>query len=75
MTTPGNVASLADFAAKRGAHHGRGKWMDTLPVEVLAEVKSGSDSGLSGNVIAAWLKSIGYPEASGAKVDLWLKSQ
>lgn len=58
--------SLAEFAAAQV--NGRSKkWADDLPDDIKAQILSAD--GVPSRVVAEWLKSLGYAEATYAKVD------
>lgn len=64
----GEVLSLADYAAKRGARHTSGAWIDTLPPEVYEEIAAYWQSGGGYTVIIEWLKDKGYADVTAGKL-------
>jgi hypothetical protein len=68
--TPG---SLEAYAKERGVAHGSEKWMDRLPEDLKQQCLEGWKAGIRGTVMCEWLKSIGYEDASEAKVRNWCR--
>lgn len=60
------MPSLAEFAAAQVSGRSR-KWCDDLPDDVKAQILSAD--GVPSRVIAEWLKTLGYADATYAKVD------
>lgn len=58
--------SLTEFAATQPDPRSR-KWADSLPEDIKDQIVGAK--GVSSRVIAEWLVSLGYTEASYAKVD------
>lgn len=62
---------LATFAASHKRVHKC--WADGLPDDVKAEINAHQD--VSVVTVVAWLHSIGYPDASTGKIDVWRRRQ
>lgn len=58
--------SLAEFAATQPNPRTQ-KWADTLPEDIKEQISAAE--GVSSRVIAEWLQSLGYAEATYAKID------
>ena len=66
MSASDGALSLAEFTAtKRNA--GGGRWVDTLPQEIVDEVMA---SNAGAKVIADWLKARGFDGATPSKCEL-----
>ena len=63
--------ALGDFAKAHKRHHKC--WADGLPDDVKAEIVANHD--VSVVVVVKWLQSIGYPDASTGKIDVWRRRQ
>lgn len=65
MSATNGALSLAEFSAtKRNA--GGGRWVDTLPQEIVDEVMA---SNAGAKVIADWLKTRGFDGATPKKCE------
>lgn len=69
----GTPGSLAEYAKERGVQHGTGPWMDQLPDDVKRQCLDGWIAGMRGTVICEWLKTLGYEDATEAKVRNWCR--
>jgi len=67
------LASLEDFAKANPRKSGYRSWMETLPADVLKQIDEAGD--ISSSQVVAWLKSLGYAEATHSKVDHWRRSR
>jgi hypothetical protein len=65
--------SLEEFAKANPTKSGYRSWMDTLPDDVLEQVDQAGD--ISSRQIVAWLRSIGFDQATYSKVDHWRRSR
>lgn len=64
--TQKGTQSLSSFAAERLQNRSR-RWCDDLPDDIKEQIQSAPD--VSSRTIVDWLVSIGYTEATYAKVD------
>ena len=67
------MATLDEFAAQNPRKSGYRSWMETLPADVLKQIDEAGD--ISSSQVVAWLKSLGYAEATHSKVDHWRRSR
>ena len=67
------MSSLEEFAAQNPHRSGYRSWMETLPADVLEQIEDSGD--ISSNQIVAWLKSLGYSDATYSKVDHWRRAR
>lgn len=67
------MATLEEFAAQNPRKSGYRSWMETLPADVLKQIDESGD--ISSSQVVAWLKSLGYAEATHSKVDHWRRSR
>jgi hypothetical protein len=71
MTEP---PSLSEYASTTGTRRRRG-YLDGLPDEIRAQVARSYIDGIPATTVAAWLRSIGYEEASQTMVCRWRRDQ
>ena len=67
------MASLEEFAAENPRKSGYRSWMETLPAEILKQIDESGD--ISSSQVTAWLKSLGYDDATHSKVDHWRRTR
>ena len=65
--------TLEEFAKANPTRAGYRSWMETLPADVLKQIDESGD--ISSSRVVAWLKSLGYDEATHSKVDHWRRSR
>lgn len=63
------MTSLEQFAAQNPRKSGYRSWMESLPADVLKQIDESGE--ISSSQVVAWLKSLGYDEATHSKVDHW----
>jgi len=63
------MASLEEFAAQNPRKSGYRSWMESLPADILEQIDESGE--ISSSQVVAWLKSLGYDEATHSKVDHW----
>ncbi len=64
---------LHEFAKEARKKTGDPAWYESLPPEVLEEIRKGRKIGLGATIIARWLKSEGYPDATPNRVTSFLR--
>ena len=67
------MGSLEEFAKANPTKSGYRSWMETLPADILEQIDESGD--ISSSQVTAWLKSLGYDEATHSKVDHWRRSR
>ena len=67
------MSSLEEFAAQNPRKSGYRSWMETLPADVLEQIDQAGD--ISSSQVVAWLKSLGYSDATHSKVDHWRRTR
>ena len=65
--------SLEEFAKANPTRSGYRSWMETLPDDVLRQIDESGD--ISSSRVVAWLKTLGYAEATHSKVDHWRRTR
>jgi hypothetical protein len=63
------MTSLEQFAAQNPRKSGYRSWMESLPADILEQIDESGE--ISSSQVVAWLKSLGYDEATHSKVDHW----
>lgn len=67
------MASLVEFVGDNPRKSGYRSWMESLPADVLKQIDESGD--ISSSQIVAWLRSLGYSDATHSKVDHWRRTR
>lgn len=70
MTDPPSLRGYAEANPRKSGYR---SWMETIPADLLEQIDAAPD--VSSSQVVAWLRSLGYAEATHSKVDHWRRSR